>query len=86
MDLWCLKTELISDFHGVLIVLDIELSRELVHLPVHLVLGEPESILTALGGKSIDKTIILMGGGNIVEGDEGFDVLLVGGDDSEEKS
>jgi hypothetical protein len=86
VNLWWLKAELISDLHGVLIVLDIELSRELVHLPVHLVLGEPESILAALGGKSIDKSIFLMSGGNIVKGDKGFDVLLVGGDDSEEKS
>ena len=29
-----------------------------------LVLGEPESFLSALGGKSIDKSIIIMGGGN----------------------
>jgi len=86
VDLWWLHTELISDLHGVLVVVDIELPGELVHLPVQLVLVEPESIFTALGGEGINNAIILVGSGDVLKSNEGFDLLLVGGDDSEEKS
>ena len=62
VDLWWLDTHLLGDLHGVLVVLLIEMSRELVHLPVQLVLGDPKSWLagTSLWGKGINNAIIFL--------------------------
>lgn len=65
-DLRWLDLKFITDLHGVSIVLDIEVSRELIHLPFHLVFVDPESLFASslLWGKSVDDssiTIILVG-------------------------
>jgi len=49
VDLWCLDTEFFGDLNGIEVVLLVELSGELVHLPVHLVLGDPESCFASTG-------------------------------------
>ena len=60
VDSWGLLTELLGNLHSVLVVLLIEMSRELVHLPFHLVFGDPESWLagTSLWGKGINNATI----------------------------
>jgi len=60
VDLWCWLSEFTSDLSGVVVVLEVEVSGELVHLPVQLVFAQPESFLagTLLWGKSINDTII----------------------------
>jgi hypothetical protein len=80
VDLWCLDSEFFSDLDGVEVVLLVELSGELVHLPVHLVLGDPESGLasTGLWGKGINDTSVLLEGHEVLNGS------LSGGDGSEE--
>lgn len=67
---WCLHTELLSDLHSVLVVLLIEMSRELIHLPVHLVSGDPESWLTgtSLWGKSINDAIVSLEVNQVLDG------------------
>jgi hypothetical protein len=81
VNLCWLNLEFGSNSHGVLVVLDIEFSRELIHLPGHLVLGDPESLFTStLGwGEGINDTSI------ILKGDEVINRWLGGRDGSDKK-
>ena len=62
VDSWWLDLELTGDLHGVEVVLDVKLSGELVHLPVHLISTLPESLsaLTLWCSESIDDTGITL--------------------------
>lgn len=81
VDLWGFLAELFGDGHGVVVVLNIEFSRELVHLPIHLILGDPESLFAGtLGwGEGINNTIITL------EINKGFNRGLRSRDSSDEK-
>jgi len=60
VNLWCWLSEFTGNLSGVLVVLEVEVSGELVHLPVQLVFAQPESFLagTLLWGKSINDAVI----------------------------
>jgi len=60
VDLWWGRSELGGDEHGVLVVLDVEFSRELVHLPLELRWVNPESWLAfwLWWGEGVNDTII----------------------------
>jgi len=81
VNLWGFLAELLGNGESVVVVLNIEFSRELVHLPVHLILGDPESLFTGtLGwGEGINNTIITL------EFGEGLNGGLGSRDSSDEK-
>ena len=57
-----LGVQLLSDLHGVLPVLSIKVSRELVHLPFHLSSVDPKSWLAAVsprGSESVNDAIVI---------------------------
>ena len=60
--------KLVSNLDSVFVILDIEMSRELVHLPVELVFGDPESLLAVAssGSLGIENAIILLAGHEVV--------------------
>lgn len=60
VDLWWLNSKLGGDEHGVIVVLDVEFSRELIHLPFELGWVDPESWLACWlwWGEGINDTII----------------------------
>lgn len=80
VDSWWLHSELAGNLHSVQVVLLLEVSGELIHLPIHLVLWDPESWLasTSLWGQGINNSIIAL------ELNQVMHILLGGGDVSEE--
>lgn len=60
VDLWWLHVQLGGDEHGVVVVLDVEFSRELIHLPLELGLADPESWLASWlwWGEGVDDTVV----------------------------
>jgi hypothetical protein len=57
---WWFFVKLISNFDGIFIVLDVEFSGELIHLPDHFISTDPESFIAIwlLSSESINNTII----------------------------
>jgi len=60
MNSWWFFAKLGSNLEGVVIVLDVEFSRELIHLPDHLIIADPESLIAIwlLSSEGINDTII----------------------------
>jgi len=60
MNGWWFFVKLSCNFDCIVIVLDVEFSRELIHLPDHLISTDPESLITIwfLSSEGINNTII----------------------------
>jgi len=49
VDLWYLSSDFTSDFEGIIQVLNIKVSRELIDLPSQFIVTDPKSLFTTIG-------------------------------------